>query len=96
MISTVDKTIKVIYPLDYTEEEIQGLIQEIKNLDLTTFNSLILLNDDIALSLLFYFKELLTDIRLNITLTVRLGVYDKLIELFKEVFNTDKLKVYYE
>lgn len=96
MISTVDKTIKVIYPLDYTEEEIQGLIQEIKNLDLTTFNSLILLNDDIALSLLFYFKELLTDTRLDITLTVRLSVYDKLIELFKEVFNTDKLKVYYE
>ena len=61
MISTVDKEIKVIYPLDFTEEEIQGQIQEIKNLDLTQFNSIKLLNDDIALSLLFYFKELITN-----------------------------------
>ena len=96
MISTVDKEIKVIYPLDFTEEEIQGQIQEIKNLDLTQFNSIKLLNDDIALSLLFYFKELITNTDLDITLYVRESVYTRLIENFKEVFDVDQLKVYYE
>ena len=96
MISTVDKEIKVIYPLDFTEEEIQGQIQEIKELDLTQFNSIKLLNDDIALSLLFYFKELITNIDLDITLYVRESVFEKLTKNFKEIFDINKLKVYYE
>lgn len=96
MISTVDKEVKVIYPLDFTEEDIQGQIQEIKDLDLTQYNSIKLLNDDIALSLLFYFKELITNTDLDITLYVRESVYKRLIENFKEVFDVDQLKVYYE
>ena len=96
MISTVDKEIKVIYPLDFTEDEIQGQIQEIKNLDLTQFNSIKLLNDDIALSLLFYFKELITNTDLDITLYVRESVFEKLTKNFKEIFDINKLKVYYE
>lgn len=96
MISTVDKEVKVIYPLDFTEEDIQGQIQEIKDLDLTQYNSIKLLNDDIALSLLFYFKELITNTDLDITLYVRESVYTRLIENFKEVFDVDQLKVYYE
>lgn len=96
MISTVDKEIKVIYPLDYTEDELQGEIQEIKNLDLTQYNSIKLLNDDISISLLFYFKELITNTDLDITLYVRESVFEKLTKNFKEIFDIDQLKVYYE
>ena len=95
MISLVDKKLTIIYPQNSTEEEIQGLIQTIKDLDLNNIDSILLLNAEIAMSLLFYFKELITT-RLNITLYVRENIADILINNFEEIFNTNNLKVHYE
>lgn len=61
MLHTVDNKIHIIYPLNYSEEQIQGLIQELRNkmeMDYN-INSIYLDTTDIAISLVFYFKELL-------------------------------------
>lgn len=96
MIHTEDNLVRVNYPLNFTEEQVQGMINELKALDLNKINSIYLETDDIALSLVFYFKELIQSKELDITIYVRPPVNYMLVQNFKEVFGSDKLKVQYE
>ena len=96
MINTVDNKIRIIYPLNIKEDGIQEIINEVNKLlnnDRTNFKSIQLETDDIALSLVFLFKDLMTREDLNIELIVTPKVYNMLTSNFSEIFNNPKLKV---
>lgn len=100
MIHTVDNRIHVIYPLNYNEEELQVLIYELKEtIDFQQRNNknpieIYLDTDDIAISLLFYFKDLIEK-NDNITLFLKETLYETVKYSFEEsgIFNSNNLKV---
>lgn len=92
MINTVDNQLKVIYPLNYTEEQVQGLIQELRARDFSKLNSLTLDTEDVAMSIVFYFKELLEK-ELDLVIYVRENVYNMLIENFEDTFKSNRLQI---
>lgn len=100
MIHTVDNRIHVIYPLNYNEEELQVLIYELKEtVDFQQKNNknpieIYLDTDDIAISLLFYFKDLIEKDK-NITLFLKETLYETVKHSFEEsgIFNSNNLKV---
>ena len=92
----VDDQVRVIYPLNFDEEQIQGLIQELKNLDYSGIKSLYLDTEDIAISLVFYFKDLIEKSNkqeLDISIYVKEPVYEMLVQNFAEIFGSDKLRM---
>lgn len=91
MIHTVDNRVRIIYPLNIQEEQIQEIIYTLKGMDLS--NKILELDtDDIAISLVFYFKELITSDD-NIEIKVTPKVYNMLTTNFKEIFDSKRLKV---
>lgn len=92
MIFTVDNIIKINYPLNIQEDGIQNIITSIKKLDLNN-KTIDLETEDIAISLVFFFRELLNNEDLNITLKVRKKVYNMLVKNFGEIFTSLNLKV---
>ena len=79
------------YPLNIKEEGIQAIVYELKNMNIS--NKIIKLDtDDIAISLVFYFKDLITSDE-DIVIEVTQKVYNMLIGNFGEIFKSDKLRV---
>lgn len=94
------------YPLAYTEEQVQKLINDLKNhfynidsnaFELKRFKRIQLDTQDIAISLLFFFKELISSEQfkeLNTEIYFQPKVYDLIIKNFgeNELFNTEQIK----
>ena len=106
-IYTVDNKVYINYPLNYTEDQVQTLISELKSLfyikdtnafDLVKFEKIQLDTEDIGISLLFFFKELMESIHFKnseIELYFQSKVYDTIIKNFSkidEAFNTSRIK----
>lgn len=105
-IHTVDNKVYINYPLDVSEEQVQTLIRDLKNLffnnqlkafELTKYISIQLDTNDIALSLLFFFKELIGSESYkesNTEIYFQPYVYDLIMNNFgkEEVFNSKRIK----
>lgn len=102
-----DDKLYIIYPLSFNEEQIQELLKDLKQIlnpnnsnvfDLTKLKSIQLDTEDIALNLLFFFKELIESDKFKEAETIlyfQPKVYHSILEKFEnltDVFNSPRIR----